>query len=183
MKIFWGADGAKMRWNWEGYFLTSPYGTDHEFDALEQQVNAWLEENRHVVVLSRHVVGATGGNAVGKGFVNCTIVIFYKTWSARSGAERIGCPVASHHEMVEKGRFFFQHKNSQCLTLFRSHARFYLHRTAVPECRTRTYVRHWPWPRNRVTGFCPSPLLDTVAAIPATSPWHTHQVSRILGWR
>lgn len=54
-------------------------GTHDEFDELEQRVNAWLANGGNVEITSRHVIGAAGENAEGKGFVNCTIVIFYNT--------------------------------------------------------------------------------------------------------
>lgn len=54
-------------------------GTADKFEQLEQDVNEWLKTNEGIEIISRHVVSSAGVNAVQQGFVNCTIVVFYKT--------------------------------------------------------------------------------------------------------
>lgn len=55
-------------------------GTSDEFQELEEKVNCWLSENADVEIIGRHVTGAAGASAE-KFFVNCTVVIFYRTKS------------------------------------------------------------------------------------------------------
>jgi hypothetical protein len=57
-------------------------GTSDEFEDLEEKVNAWFAENEGVEIVDRQAVSSAGVNVLEKGFVNCTIVIFYQTKKA-----------------------------------------------------------------------------------------------------
>ena len=49
------------------------------FDKLESEVNEWLaEKHEKIEIVSREVTGVAGVNIEKQGFVNCTIVIFYR---------------------------------------------------------------------------------------------------------
>lgn len=55
------------------------HGTTHMFDELEAEVNQWFAENNtRIEVLSRQMTSAAGINSAGRGFVNCSIAIFYR---------------------------------------------------------------------------------------------------------
>ena len=56
-------------------------GTSDAFDSLENEINEWLAEKRGAAsfsILSRTMSTCAGVNVAGDGFVNCTIVVFYK---------------------------------------------------------------------------------------------------------
>jgi len=54
-------------------------GTNHLFDKVESEVNEWLKKNsKKIKVISLYSTTACGINELHKGFVNLTIVIFYK---------------------------------------------------------------------------------------------------------
>jgi nicotinate-nucleotide pyrophosphorylase len=52
--------------------------THNLFDKLEKDVNKWLSKNKNITIISRQAGVACGVNELEEGFVNCTIVIFYK---------------------------------------------------------------------------------------------------------
>jgi hypothetical protein len=53
-------------------------GFTDEADELENQINDWLAENPGVGILDRQATSASGTNALGDGFVNVTVLIWYR---------------------------------------------------------------------------------------------------------